>query len=102
MLALYSAFGAIMFMLGDAAGAKRDAFAEAERAVAVDPNGSDVLGYAGCAFSSLGAVKRGCELLDRAVELDPSNAQARVALGAAQIRLKDFAAEARTCGSGCG
>jgi TolB-like protein/DNA-binding winged helix-turn-helix (wHTH) protein len=90
MLALYSAFGAIMFMLGNAAEAKRDAFAEAERAVAVDPNGSDVLGYAGCAFSSLGEVKRGCELLDRAVELDPSNAQARVALGAAQIRLKDF------------
>jgi TolB-like protein len=93
-LALYSAFGAIMFMLGDCAAAKRNAFAEAERAVAIDPDGSDVLGYAGCAFSSLGEVKRGCELLERAVELDPSNAQARVALGAAQIRLKDF-----DCGS---
>jgi tetratricopeptide (TPR) repeat protein len=44
---------------------------------------SEVLGYAGCAITDLGDVIRGREILRQAVELDPSNAQAQVALGAA-------------------
>ena len=47
-----------------------------------DPS-SEVLGYAGCAISDLGDTSRGVEILQQAVELDPSNAQAQVALGAA-------------------
>jgi tetratricopeptide (TPR) repeat protein len=41
------------------------------------------LGYAGCAITDLGDAGRGGEILKQAVELDPSNAQAQVALGAA-------------------
>src|SRR5262249_34429295 len=84
LLALSSALGASLSWLPDGEAAREKAFAEAERAVAIDPNGSDVLGYSGCALADLGNVKRGNELLQQAVELDPSNAQARVALGAAQ------------------
>jgi adenylate cyclase len=90
LLARISTFGASLSLIGDAAATHREAFAEAERAVAMDPNDSDVLGLSGCALSDLGDVKRGCELLERAVELDPSNAQARVSLGAAQINLQEL------------
>ena len=90
LLALFQAFGANLSLVEDAAAAKHDALAEAERAVDIDPHGSDVLGYAGCALADVGELKRGHELLDRAVELDPSNAQARIALGATQVRLRRF------------
>jgi len=90
LLALFQAFGANLSLVEDAAAAKDDALAEAERAVAIDPHGSDVLGYAGCALADVGELERGHELLDRAVELDPSNAQARIALGATQVRLRRF------------
>jgi len=63
---------------------------EAERAVAMDPNASDVLGFAGCAFADIGDHERGVDLLRRALELDPSNAQAHVALGAALVRSGHF------------
>jgi len=44
---------------------------------------AEVLGYAGCALSDLGHPERGAEILRQAFEMDPSNAQAEVALGAA-------------------
>ncbi len=62
-----------------------EAFAEAELALQLDSRGSDVLGFAGCALSDLGHVTRGIELLERAIESDPSNAQAWAALGAAYM-----------------
>jgi len=60
-----------------------EAVAAAELAIADDGGSSEVLGYAGCAISDLGDTSRGAEILKQAVELDPSNAQAQVALGAA-------------------
>jgi len=60
-----------------------EAVAAAELAIADDGGSSEVLGYAGCAISDLGDTNRGAEILKQAVELDPSNAQAQVALGAA-------------------
>ena len=60
-----------------------EAVAAAELAIADDGGSSEVLGYAGCAISDLGDANRGAEILKGAVELDPSNAQAQVALGAA-------------------
>ena len=60
-----------------------EAIAAAELAIADDGGSSEVLGYAGCAITDLGDVSRGGEILKQAVELDPSNAQAQVALGAA-------------------
>ena len=60
-----------------------EAVAAAELAIADDGGSSEVLGYAGCAISDLGNTSRGAEILKQAVELDPSNAQAQVAIGAA-------------------
>jgi adenylate cyclase len=62
-----------------------EALAEADRALALDSDSSEVLGFAGCALSDLGHTIRGIEILERAIDRDPSNAQAWVALGAAQL-----------------
>ena len=62
-----------------------EALAEADRALALDSDSSEVLGFAGCALSDIGHTIRGIELLEKAIEQDPSNAQAWVALGAALL-----------------
>jgi tetratricopeptide (TPR) repeat protein len=59
--------------------------AAANRALELDPNSSEVLGYAGCAYSDLGYRQRGIPILQKAIDLDASNAQAKAALGAALI-----------------
>lgn len=87
LLALIIAFGANMSLIADTPEIRDEARKSAERAIELDPNGSEVIGYAGCAISDLGEDRRGAGLLERAIEIDPSNAQALVALGAAQIRL---------------
>jgi TolB-like protein len=89
-IALLNAFAANLSLVPDLAAAKKDAYTEAERAVALDPNASDVLGFAGCAFADIGEHERGVELLRRALELDPSNAQAHVALGASLVLFGRF------------
>ena len=90
LFSLLDAFGAVLSMVPDNPALRKEAREAAERAIALDPESSDVLGRAGCAIADLGEEERGCELLERAIENDPSNAQARVALGAAQARLKRF------------
>ena len=80
-LALFLSLGARLGLIADAAAAVTEARTEAERAVAIDHDASEVLGYAGCALAELGDVQRGSEILERAIENDPSNAQAWVALG---------------------
>ena len=87
-LALFLSLGARQGLMADAAAAVTEARAEAERAVTIDPDASEVLGYAGCALAELGDVQRGAEILERAIENDPSNAQAWVALGTAQFFLE--------------
>jgi adenylate cyclase len=90
LLALLSSFGSNLSLLQDAAAGEMQAREEAARAVTIDPNASDVLGYAGCAIADIGENERGLELLQRAIELDPSNAQAHVALGVTLTRLGRF------------
>jgi adenylate cyclase len=80
-LALILSLGARFGLLADGAAAVTEARAEAERAVTIDHDASEVLGYAGCALAELGDVPRGTEILERAIANDPSNAQAWVALG---------------------
>jgi adenylate cyclase len=86
MVALLGAINANMSFAEDRFGAQQQALRDAETAVSLDPNASEVLGYAGCALSDIGELTRGREWLERAIEIDPSNAQAHVALGAAQVQ----------------
>jgi TolB-like protein len=86
LLALWAAIGASMSLLPDSDAARQRATDSVERALALDPNDFDVLGYTGCALGDLGERLRGRKLLERAIEFDPSNAQARVALGVLQAR----------------
>jgi adenylate cyclase len=83
-LALYLSWGSRLGLAADAASAVAEARTVAERAVLLDHDDSEVLGYAGCALAELGELERGAEILERAIENDPSNAQAWVALGTAQ------------------
>jgi adenylate cyclase len=61
---------------------------DAEQALAMAPNQSDVLGYAGCAIAELGDPMRALPIVERATEENPGNAQAWAALGATQLVLK--------------
>ena len=89
-IALLNAFAANLSLVPDFDAARKHAHDEAERAVTLDPNASDVLGFAGCAFADVGQHERGVEILRRALELDPSNAQAHVALGASLVLFGRF------------
>jgi TolB-like protein len=66
----------------DAASLVGEAVNAANHAIGLDDGSSEVLGYAGCALCDLGHHVRGVEVLRQALEIDPSNAQAHVALGA--------------------
>jgi adenylate cyclase len=96
MVALLGAISANMSFVEDRFAAHRQALRDAETAVALDPNASEVLGYAGCALSDVGELARGREWLERAIEIDPSNAQAHVALGAAQVQIHELDAGIKT------
>lgn len=69
-----------------------EARADAEGALAMEPNNSEVLGYAGCAIADLGDPLRALPILERAVQENPGNAQARAALGATQLLLRQVEA----------
>lgn len=85
-LALLLALGHLIGLISDE-GCCDEALVAAETALALDSQDSDVLGYVGCAVADMGDLPRGVGLMRRAVELDPSNAQAHAALGAALLRL---------------
>ena len=79
--ALVTALGRSTGILSASAALDEEAFAAAEQAIALDDGSSKVLGLAGCALSDLGQRDRGAQVLQRALEIDPSNAQAHVAMG---------------------
>lgn len=85
-LALVLAIGHALGLVDDA-GACKEALTVAETALALDSQDSEVLGYVGCAFVDMGDFQRGVGLMQRAVEIDPSNAQAHAALGVGLLRL---------------
>lgn len=87
-LALLLALGHLIGLVTDETSGEQAEVA-AETALKLDSNDSDVLGYAGCALADLGKMQRGIGLMRRAVELDPSNAQAHAALGGALLRSGD-------------
>ena len=83
--ALLTALSINIGLLPDAADLKTQAQNAADRAMELDDGSSEVLGYAGCALCDLGHHSRGVVVLHQALEIDPSNAQAHVALGASLV-----------------
>ena len=81
--ALLTILAANIGMAPDTPDLRADVLAAADTAISIDDGSSEVLGYAGCALCDLGHFRRGLEVLRRALELNPSNAQAHVAMGAA-------------------
>jgi len=82
--ALLTALARTLGLLPDAEQAEREVLEAAERAIALDEGSAEVLGYTGCALCDIGRHERGSAILLQALDIDPSNAQAHVALGAAQ------------------
>ena len=80
--ALLTAIARNIGLLPDSESITGDALVAANQAIALDDGSSEVLGYAGCALCDLGHLDRGIQILLQALEIDPSNAQAHVALGA--------------------
>lgn len=84
-LSLLLAMGHWIRLVDDRPAAHDESLAAADRALQLQPDPSEVLGHAGCAISDLGYRQRGIPLLEKAIELDASNAQARAAPGVALI-----------------
>ena len=84
-LSLLQALAHWIKLVDDLPAAHDESVAAGNRALELAPNSSEVLGFVGCAFSDLGYRQRGIPILEKAIELDASNAQAKAALGAALI-----------------
>lgn len=80
--ALLTALGMNTGLIEPSAAMIAEVHRAAARALELDDQDSRVLGYAGCALADVGDIDRGASLLERALDIDPSNAQAHVALGA--------------------
>lgn len=81
--ALLTIVAANIGMVPDTPELRADVLASAIEAITLDDGSSEVLGYAGCALCDLGHYRHGIDTLQRALDLNPSNAQAHVAMGAA-------------------
>jgi TolB-like protein len=88
--ALLTILAANIGIVPDTPDLRADVLASANTAIALDDGSSEVLGYAGCALCDLGHYKRGIDTLQHALELNPSNAQAHVAMGAALAMNRKF------------
>jgi TolB-like protein len=84
-LALILALGHRVGLLHQREQALLDGLRAADTALDMDDIDSTVLGFAGCALADLGQVDRAMPVIEKAIEQDPSNAQAWAALGAAKI-----------------
>lgn len=84
-LALLLAIGGRAYYAADQQAAVEEALEAAERALDLAPHSSEVLGCVGCVFSDLGLHQKGIPIIEKAIEIDATNAQAYAALGASKI-----------------
>lgn len=83
---LLTALGCNLGLISTWPAMTKDLVASIDQAVRLDGRSPEVLGFAGCALSDLGFHERAIEMLRDALDIDPSNAQASVALGAALVQ----------------
>lgn len=98
--ALLLSLGQRVGLLDNATKAQEKAIAAADAALQIGDTTSEVLGFIGCALCDVGDLDRGLPLIEKAVQQDPSNAQAWAALGAAQQINKQFEESARNLAHG--
>ena len=84
-LALLLAIGRLAYFTTDRQAAYDESLEAAARALELAPQSSEVLGCIGCAYSDLGFHQKGIPIIEKAIEIDATNAQAFAALGAAKI-----------------
>ncbi len=85
-LSLIMALGHMFGLSPEGQNDQRLAIEMAEQAMLIDNSDATILGFTGCALSDIGQIKRGMAILERAIESDPSNPQAWVAMGTALLR----------------
>jgi tetratricopeptide (TPR) repeat protein len=98
-LAVGRALLALILALGQRVGFEKtspdrlnEATDHAEIAMSLEPMDSTTLGLAACALADAGHAKRALPILEKASELDPANAHAQAALGAARLQVGDVGA----------
>lgn len=84
-LSLVLALGHRVGTLDEREHTQAEALEAAEQALQLETMNSTVLGFAGCAMADLGLLKRAIPILKKAIDLNPSNAQAWAALGSAYL-----------------
>jgi len=89
-LALILGIGSRIGIFAASATLVAETIAEAERALDLAGADSTVLGIAACALADVGHPERAIPLLRKAIGLNPNNAQAWVALGAALLLTTDL------------
>lgn len=100
MLSLLVGFGARVGLDTEKAAAHELVTTAANRALRIDGMDSTVLGFVGCSLADVGEIERGEALLRNALELNPKNAQAMVALGAVRLVQRDTAEGIRLLADG--
>ena len=89
-LSLLLAFGHRIGLMSDREKVKAESIEMGELAMELDPNDSIALGFVGCAYCDLKLTKRGMPLLEKALHINPDNAQAMVARGAVKLSIGSF------------
>ncbi len=85
LLSLVIGFGDRIRLIDERERTRAEALEAAQTALSLDDMDSTVLGYAGCAIADIGDGARALPILRQAVELNPGNAQAWVALGSVNV-----------------
>ena len=89
-LALIQGLGQRIGLVADPEAAIRETIEHADRALDLDDLDSNVIGLVGCALADVGYVDRAIPLLNRAIGINPMNAQAHAALGTALLIKKEY------------
>ncbi|HKU97484.1 MAG TPA: winged helix-turn-helix domain-containing protein, partial [Vineibacter sp.] len=78
---LVAALGQVFGLLPDNDALRGEIRRMAMTALELDPDNPEVLGYVGCALADLGDYRAAFDVIERALEIDPSNAQAWMVRG---------------------
>jgi tetratricopeptide (TPR) repeat protein len=99
-LALVKALGHRVGLLRNDDGLVPTVIAAADRALELENQDATILGLVGCALADVGQVERALPILNKAIETEPLNGQARTALGATLMLKHDYKAAVKHLADG--